>query len=117
MPDVSLRKAGQTAVVLPTPGREHERTLEKLGPLHVSLAGARTQQTMARKRTWVLNWRFLPDADFALIEQFHDTADLGPFEYRSPTEATVRSVLVRSLTDRVETVGYHSHVTLVLDEA
>jgi hypothetical protein len=116
MPDWSLARRGLPPTNLPAPGRGYTRTLDKIGGTHSSLKAARTRDVMGRKRTYTLPWEKLTDAQWRLVEQYHDgSMGLGPFEYREPGQPMVL-VNVDSLTDTTPLYANWHSGTLVLEQ-
>jgi hypothetical protein len=117
VPTWSLARQGLPPTALPAPGRGYSRTAEKLGGVHTSLNGRRTRDVVARKRTYVLPYARLSDAQFRLIEQYDDgSMGLGPFEYREPAYPGVVMVNVASLSDDTPLYADWHACTLVLEE-
>lgn len=113
----SLARQGFPPTVLPAPGRDYSRNLDLIGAEHSALRATRTQDVVGRKRTYSLSWNKLTDAQWQLIEQYHNGAmGFGPFEYREPAYPGMVLVNVASLTDTTPyavSPGWHSGVLVL----
>jgi hypothetical protein len=93
-----IGKHGGTLVPLRNPAAPtHELVL--IGGQQVSLAGAQTQQTLAKKYSVTWEWENIPDADYQTIAQWWDgTQGNGPFDIIDPLiRPTLITVNISSL--------------------
>lgn len=112
----TLAVRGQTQFPLPNPARGMSEMSEKVGGVHVTLAGARIRDTVAVKKTWTLPFPRLTDAQYDLLLSFLDgRKGLGSFELRKNAGPAVL-VNVASLSNSVQVAGFVEGCTLVLEE-
>jgi hypothetical protein len=98
MTNWQIGKHGGTLVSLRNPGTPtFELTL--IGGQQVSLAGAQTQQTLAKKYSITWAWSGITNTDYNTIVQWWDgTQGNGPFDIIDPTiKNTVITVNIASL--------------------
>lgn len=112
----TLAVRGQAQLPLPNPARGMSEMSQKVGGVHVTLAGSRIRDTVAVKKTWTLPFPRLTDAQYdALLSYLDGRKGLGPFELRK-NAGTLVLVNAASLSHSVQVAGFVEGAELVLEE-